>query len=41
MDRDWEELFGALRDGTITPEDESRLDRLLAGDPAAQQAYLE
>jgi len=35
------ELLGALREGMITPEQFSRLDRSLADDPALQQCYVE
>jgi len=35
------ELLGALREGRITPEQFSRLDRWLADDPAAQRCYVE
>jgi len=35
------ELLGALREGRITPEQFTRLDRWLADDPALQQCYVE
>lgn len=35
------ELLGALREGTVTDEQFAQLDRLLACDPALQQAYVE
>jgi len=35
------ELLGALREGRITPEQFSRLDRRLAEDPAMRQCYVE
>lgn len=38
---DFLELLGALREGRITPEQFSRLDRRLAEDPAMQQCYVE
>jgi ferric-dicitrate binding protein FerR (iron transport regulator) len=41
MNREWERLFGALRDGIISPDEMDHLERLVATDPAAQQAYLE
>ena len=41
MNREWEQLFGAVRDEVITPQEMDRLDRLLATDPEAQRAYLE
>lgn len=38
---DFLELLGALREGRITPEQFSRLDRWLADDPAMQRCYVE
>jgi hypothetical protein len=38
---DFLELLGALREGRITPEQFSHLDRWLADDPAMQQRYVE